>query len=96
MLYLAQMATPDAWGEFTKLGIAGVFLGLCITAIIRLYNDLGKERSARLEDSKASAQMVRDSTEAIVKSTVAQEERNRAMEKMSDALNALSQRMGAR
>jgi hypothetical protein len=90
---LAQTVSPDALSEITRTGVVGAFLVVCIYAIIRLYNDLGKERTMRIDDAKAASELVRASTEAIVRWTLAQEERNRSMDEMTVALRALTTRI---
>jgi hypothetical protein len=86
----AVPAGPDVYGEFTRLGIAGAFIVILIWAVARLYNDKEKLNAARHEDARASAEMVRASTEAMVRFTASQEDRNQAIEKMATALNAMA------
>jgi hypothetical protein len=89
-LMLAQADGFSGMKELLQSGLLGVLLVIALGVIWKLYNDLTKERDGRLADAKAFTDMVRASTEATTRWTMAQEERNKAMEEMAQALKGLT------
>lgn len=92
---LGQATTnPLDWisplSELGRTGLLGMLLALSIWAIIKLYKDGNAERASHLEDTKAMTELIRQSTEATVKWTASQDERNRALETMAQALNKIT------
>ena len=91
--------TPDSvtsWlsplGELGKTGLLGILLVLAIWAIIKLYRDLGIAKDGRLTDAKSFTDLVKANTEATTKWASTQDERNRAMTDMANAIARMADR----
>ena len=88
---LAQVAPaiPDIYGELARTGLLGMLLVGAFFVIKKLYTDVTIERAARVTDAKEALASVKLSTEAMTKWTETQQQQNRAMEEMAEALKRL-------
>lgn len=88
----------QAAGAFEKLtleyGLLGILLVLAMVAIIKLYNDLNKEKDARLQDMKDQATRTEAHTAALTEWTASQNERNRDIQRVTTAIERLADERG--